>query len=175
MFAATEIALRGRVTGGNLQTQVRSAGDARYGWDDAFALQTLPAMIATGGGNRIGFALYQANNNLAGGVMSGQLQGQGQEKWACIRRRTSCSTKRGFGRGSRSTQSDTLRKNPLTRANDYREKLKGMGVDVDDPAQMQQVIGEIGRGNKGLKTSLDELLLPQTNRQLNKEMANIRG
>ncbi|MFT4079286.1 hypothetical protein [Rhodomicrobium sp.] len=50
-----------------------------------------------------------------------------------------------------------------------------MGVKVDDMDVMRGVVAEVARGNKALQAILDELLLPATNRQMNKERTNIRG
>ncbi|MCJ2133347.1 phage tail tip lysozyme [Methylobacterium sp. J-026] len=51
--------------------------------------------------------------------------------------------------------------------------MKETGVDVEDLKTMQDVVAKVGRGNRSVKAALDELLLPMTNRQLNKEVSNI--
>lgn len=177
-FTRTTVALRGRVAGTALLTQISNAGDSRYGWTDDFLSHVLPAMIATGLQNRTGSALNAGSNNLYGGVSSSVLQMQNQIKWGLHSDSDwmdPAHKKPGFNVGTMWKAND-FRENPLTWANEYREMLKTQkGVDVNNPKTMQDIIGEIGRGNKLLKAELDELLLPQTNRQLNKEVGNIKN
>ncbi len=178
-YVNTTIALGAKaITGGQLLTQISNSGDARYGWSDDFLTKILPAMIATGLQNRAGSALYAGSTNLYGGVSSSLMQGKFQEKWGLHSEADELIDNgkfRGFKVGS-IWGADVLRENPLAWANAYREKLHDeFGVNVQNAKQMADIIGEIARGNKGLKSLLDELLLPQTNQQLNKETGNING
>ncbi|WP_201717155.1 hypothetical protein [Rhodomicrobium vannielii] len=50
-----------------------------------------------------------------------------------------------------------------------------MGVNVASMDVMSGIVIEIARSNKAMQATLDELLLPATNRQMNKERQNIRG
>lgn len=155
-FGKTTVALRGRVTGGSLLTQMSNAGDARYGWSDDFIGKTLPAIIANGLSNRTGSALYAANSNLYGGVSSSLMQGVFQEKYGLHRRSDELLDDQGHFKGFKvgsMWEAQTWRKDPLQWANDFRKHLQSTGVNVDDLRTMQNVIGEIGRGNKGLKSS----------------------
>jgi hypothetical protein len=177
-YAKTTVGLRGRVTGGNLFTQTQTAGDAALGWSEEFKTKIFPALIALGG-NRVGFGSYQLFSNLwsgGGGNLSSKMQAMGQEKWGLhtsADELTDAGGKfKGFKAGS-VWEADKLRANPLDWANDYRQKLKSMGVDIENMQSVQLVIADIARNNKNMKSMLDELLLPSTNRQLNKEVGNI--
>lgn len=180
-YAKTTVGLRGRVTGGQLFTNTQTAGDAALGWSEFFKTTVFPAMIATGG-NRVGFGSYQLFSNLwsgGGGNLSSKMQAMGQEKWGLhtsADELTDAGGKfKGFKAGS-VWEADKLRANPLEWANDYRQKLKSMGVDIENMQSVQLVIADIARNNKNMKSMLDELLLPSTNRQLNKEVfGNIAG
>jgi hypothetical protein len=70
-------------------------------------------------------------------------------------------------------EADKLRDHPITWANDVLTIWKNMGIDTSDPNVMARVISEVGRGNKLLKSALDESLMPNTNAQINRELANI--
>ncbi|MGD0635067.1 MAG: hypothetical protein ABSA13_12455 [Beijerinckiaceae bacterium] len=172
---ASMVALRGRVTGSAMLTQIGTAGDSRYGFSPEFLTYGVPAMMATGLGNRTGQALNAISNNIYGGVSSSEMQMRGQIKWGLQSDEDRMDPKRkkpGFTVGT-SFEAAKLRENPYEWANDYRKFLHDVKhVNVDSLTEMQKVIGEIGRGNKLLKAGLDEILLPPTNRQLGKEITN---
>jgi len=170
------IALRGRITGESFLHNIKTSADARYGWNNDFLTKGLPAYINSGLGDRTGAVLYQANNNMWGGVKSSNLQADFQEKWGLHKKEDEIHDAynkfQGFKPGSM-WEADTFRQNPLEWANKFKEHLKEQGVDTNDSKQMQLVAAEIGRGNKFLKQFLDESLIPQTNAQLNKHVGNI--
>lgn len=176
-YVRTMIGTRGRVIGSELFSQVQSAGDAAYGLSETFKTMGLPALMLLGG-RRVGFGAYQMFNNLwggGGGNLSSKMQAMGQEKWGLHSKADEIMSGgmfKGFRAGS-VFEADKLRENPLEWANDYRQKLKGMGVNIEDMKSVQLVIADIARNNKNLKSMFDELLLPAPNRQFNKEMANI--
>lgn len=177
-LANTLIALGRRFDPEKFRTGVGSSGDARFGWSDEFLTKGFPALQALGLGSRAGSAMYQLHSNLfggAGGALGSKIQADAQVKWGLHQLSDELFEGRrfkGFKVGS-VFESDKLQKNPIEWANDYIAKLKAAGVDVADKKTMMLIAGEIGRGNKLLKSALDELLLPSTNRQLNREMANI--
>jgi len=177
-LAATTIALGRRFDPQKYRTGILSSGDARFGWNDEFLTKGFAAIQALGGGNRTGSMMYQLNSNLfggGGGALGSKIQADSQVKWGLHTADDQLwdgKKFKGFKVGS-VFESDKLRANPVEWANDYRDKLKGMGVDTNDMKQMATIVGEIGRGNKLLKAALDELLLPTTNKQLNREIGNI--
>jgi hypothetical protein len=177
-YARTVIGQRGRVSGGNLFTQTQTAGDAAQGWSEFFKTTVWPSLMLLGG-NRVGFGVYQLFNNLwggGGGNLSSFNQAMGQEKWGLLEKGDEILDAKGKFKGFRAGsvwEADLLRSNPLQWANDYRNKLAGMGVNINDMQSMQLVIADVARNNKNLKSILDELILPGHNRQLNKEVANI--
>ncbi|MBJ7534549.1 hypothetical protein JDN40_10580 [Rhodomicrobium vannielii ATCC 17100] len=174
------IALRGRVTGGDFLQAVSGAGAARYGWTDSFMTEVLPGLAnIMKGRTNAGIGLYHLSNNLWGGVSSSYAQAKLQEKWGLHsaddeERDPKTGKFQGFRVGS-VWGADALAKNPLDWANALIEKWRGMGVNVDSMDVMRGVVAEVARGNKALQAILDELLLPATNRQMNKERLNIRG
>lgn len=170
-FVRTTIALRGRVDGGNFLTAVQGAGDSRYGWGNEFATKGFPAMV-NAMGTRAGNLMNMLNNNLYGGVASSGIQAGYQIKYGLHRQGDLEANGKAFKPGT-VYQAGLLRDNPLAWAGKYREHLKELGVNVDDLKTMQDIVAKIGRGNRSVKAALDELLLPMTNRQLNKEVANI--
>ena len=177
-FVRTTIALGEKaISGGQLLTQMSNAGDSRYGFSDDFLTKVMPAMIATGLQNRTGSALNAGSNNLYGGVASSYFQGHFQEKWGIHKESDELLDDKGHFKGYKvgsMWHADQFRSNPLLWANEYRERLQSeFHVDTSNPRAMQDIVGEIGRGNKLLKAELDELLLPQTNAQLNKEVGNV--
>jgi len=177
-YVKAVIALRGRVTGNDLFQAVSSAGAGRYGWNDDFISTGLPALINVMKG-RTGTVLYHLGNNLYGGVASSKTQADYQEKWGLHSKSDEILDEKkkfkGFKVGS-VWKSDELSTDPMAWANDYREFLKTQKhVNVDDMGVMRKVVGEIARGNKSLGVILDELLLPNTIRQLNKERGNIHA
>jgi hypothetical protein len=177
-LAATIIALGRRFDPEKYRTGMGSTGDARFGWNDEFLTEGFPALQALGLGSRAGSAMYQLHSNLyggGGGALGSRIQADAQVKWGLHSLEDMLfegKKFKGFKVGSE-FGADIESRNPLEWANAYREKLKSMGVNVDDMATMRQIVGEIGRGNKLLKAAFDELLLPTTNRQLNREMGNI--
>jgi hypothetical protein len=179
-LAGSVIALGKRFDPSQFKTNILTSGDARFGWNDEFLTKGLPAIIALGGGNRTGSMMYQMQNNLwggGGGALASRIQATAQEKWGLHSAEDELwdgKKFKGFKVGS-VFEADKLRANPIDWANDYREKLRSMGVDTNDMARMAVIVGDIGRGNKLLKAGLDELLLPKTNAQLNREMRNINN
>ncbi|MDB5593723.1 MAG: hypothetical protein JWM36_684 [Hyphomicrobiales bacterium] len=177
-YVRSVIGLRGRVDGNALLQAVQGAGAGRYGWTDDFISTTLPAMVNVMGG-RTGSSLYHLDNNLRGGVASSWAQASMQEKWGLHKpedevRDPKTGKFQGFKVGS--VWGADKMNNPLEWANAFREMLKNdKGVNIDDMGEMRNVVGEFARGNKLLQTAMDELLLPNTNKQMNKEVANIRG
>ncbi|WOJ89900.1 phage tail tape measure protein [Methylocapsa polymorpha] len=179
-LSATTIALGRRFNPEKYLTGIGSTGDARFGWNDEMLAKVFPAMQALGLGSRAGSAMYQLNSNLfggGGGALGSKIQADAQVRWELHTLDDELfegKKFKGFKVGS-VFESDKLRENPLEWANDYRAKLKGMGVDIEDMKQMALIAGEIGRGNKLLKAAFDELLLPTTNAQLNREIKNINS
>jgi hypothetical protein len=170
-LSSTIIALGRRFDPEKYRTGMGSTGDARFEWNDEFLTKGFPALQALGLGSRAGSAMYQLNSNLfggGGGALGSKIQADAQIRWGLHNQEDALydgKKFKGFKVGS-VFESDKLRANPLEWANDYREKLKGIGVDVEDMKQMALIAGDIGRGNKLLKAAFDELLLPTTNRQL---------
>lgn len=172
-FTRTTIALRGRVDGQNFLTAVQGAGDSRYGWGNEFATKGFPAMV-NAMGTRAGNLVNMLNNNLYGGVASSEIQAGYQIQYGLHDKKDLEANGKAFKPGT-VYQAGMLRDNPIAWANQYREHLRELGVNVDDLKTMQDIVAKVGRGNRSVKAALDELLLPMTNRQLNKEVKNIGG
>ena len=174
-FTKAAVATRGRVNGENLLTTVQGLGDARYGFDKAMKEQGIPALTAIVG-PRVGNMLNMMRSNLYGGVVSSETQGKSQIKYGIHKEEDAIYSDsgkfKGFKVGSM-WKGDLFSSNPIEWANAYRTQLKSMGIDIEDTKTMQNVIGEIARGNKTVRVAMDELLLPGTNKQINKEVSNI--
>lgn len=175
-FTKAILALPGRIDGTAYNTQVANSGSARMGWDDEFATAGVPALMNVLKG-KTGTSLNALGNNIADGLSSSILQMAEQIKYGLqtdANRLDPDGKKPGFAPGS-AFEASKLRSDPISWANDYRALLKGEGVNVDDKQEMMTVVASIARGNKLLKAALDELLLPASNAQINKEYKRILG
>lgn len=175
-FQKAILALPGKVDGTAYYTQVANAGSSRMGWSDDFATAGVPALMNVLKG-KTGTSLNALGNNIADGLTSSVLQGQEQIKYGLQKAANlldPTGSKAGFAPGS-AFEADKLRRDPIHWANDYRQSLKAQGVDVDDKQKMMTVVASIARGNKLLKAALDELLLPASNAQINKEYERIKA
>lgn len=173
-YVSSIIGLRGRVNGNELFQAMSSANGMRTLMTDDFIAKGLPTLINVMKG-RTGSALSTFENNVYSGVSSSQLQGEAAMKYGLQSKEHamySSGRLRGFDSGT-GFRSD-LMGDPIKWANAFREHLKSdMNINVDDVKEMRHVASEIGKGNVRLKALFEELLLPMTNKQLNKEYANI--
>ena len=174
-FKREFVGMTGRLTPQMMFQGLQNAGSARYTWDEEFIGKYLgPLLYATKG--RAGAALYQLDRSFGSGVMT-ESMAQAAEKYGLYSKDDEVRDANGNFKGMKanSVAGDAIRRaNPVRWALEtVIPLLKAHGVNVDDVNSLSMVLKEIGRSNKNLQVILDELLLPGSRGQLDKERANI--